>query len=55
MKDKCKEKVFENDIGDGYSDTITCGGTYEKIGNTQLAQCDTCKKVKELSTQPSQE
>jgi len=55
MKEKCNEKVFVEDIGDGYSDVIPCGGTYERIGTTQLYQCNSCKKVKELSTKPSQE
>lgn len=54
MENKCNEKVFVEDNGDGYSDTVICGGTYERIGTTQLFQCNSCKKVKELPTQPQE-
>ena len=50
--EKCNELVFDEDVGDGYSGFTTCGGTYEKIGNTQLFQCKFCKKVILLPTQP---
>ena len=46
---KCKEKIWSEDIGDGYSGYETCGGTYKEIEGTPLGQCDQCKKVEKLT------
>lgn len=45
MKEKCIEKIWTDDLGDGYSGTETCGGEYMQIGDTDLYQCENCKKV----------
>ncbi len=44
--DSCNEKIWVQDVGDGMSDYERCGGTYWRIGNTELRQCDSCKKVR---------
>ena len=43
--EKCKELIWVDDTGDGYSGKEKCGGTLESIAGTRLFQCDKCKKV----------
>jgi hypothetical protein len=43
----CELKVWVEDLGDGYSGKMACGGQYQRIGTTNLEQCDSCKTVRE--------
>jgi len=43
--ENCTEKVWSDDTGDGYPGWVVCGGSIEPVGNTGIAQCDSCKTV----------
>jgi len=51
---RCEEEIRVEDIGDGYSGYEKCGGEYRQIGQTNLFQCDYCKKVKQTAQLPTQ-
>jgi hypothetical protein len=50
---KCTEKIWVDDLGDGYSGSQTCGGEMEEIGQVatrylkyrDLYQCKNCKSI----------
>lgn len=45
----CEERIWTEDVGDGYSGRLPCGGVYEQVGTSNFAQCNSCKKLRELS------